>query len=343
MEKKAALIEFNTWHSECLYPQLLFLQSAGYEVTLFCDERQQKNITDIASKASSVVYFDMKKFKSLLKVRRIILNQHINIVILNTAQGNKAIKFTLLPFPNRIKFFGTIHNLGKLNTSLGQSLICRRVHNLFILADYLKYSAPTDKYNIQPYSPCYLPDYLEVNIDKPKGQIWAVVPGSVEYKRRDYDYLLKMAQNPEFPTNVRIVILGNSSKGEGPLFTEKINQLGLAEKFVTFNQFVSNDIFYAYIRKADYLLALINPDSDFAEDYIHKKLSGTFITSKAVGRNLLIHSMFAELKSFNYPSVFYKNDAEFLQLLGNPQSVKWEQPNFELDKKDYLSLIENQQ
>lgn len=340
MEKKAALIEFNTWHSECLYPQLLFLQSAGYEVTLFCDERQEQYITEIASLAKTVVYLDMKIIRSLLKVRRIILNQQIDIVILNTAQGDKAIKFSFLPFPRRIRFFGTIHNLEKLKSNLGQSIICHKVRNLYLLAEYLKYSAPKGKYKIQPYSPCHLPNYPVVDIEKPEGQIWAVVPGTVEYKRRDYDYLLRMAQNPEFPANVRIIILGNSNKGEGPQFVEKVKQLGLSNKFVLFNQYVSNSTFYAYAHKADFLLALINPDSCFADSYIHKKLSGTFILSKAVGKNLLIHSMFSNLKDFDYPSVFYKNDADFLKKLTHPQKVKFVKHDFECDKRQYLKLIE---
>lgn len=340
MGKKAALIEFNTWHSECLYPQLLFLQSAGYNVTLFCDERQQKNISDIAGMASSAVYLDMKKIRSLLKVRRMILDQHIDIVILNTAQGNKALKFSLLPFPKRIEFLGTIHNLGKLKSNLGQSIICRKVRKLFLLADYLMNSVPACKYKIQPYSPCYLPDYPEADIEKPQDQIWAVVPGSIEYKRRDYDYLLHVAQNPDFPSNVRIIILGNSNKGEGPQFIEKINRLGLADKFITFNHFVSNSIFYTYVRKADFLLALINPDSAFADDYIHKKLSGTFILSKAVGKNLLIHSMFANLKDFDYPSVFYDNDADFIKQLEHPQHVSFVKHDFEMHKNQYIRMLE---
>lgn len=340
VEKKAALIEFNTWHAECLYPQLLFLTDAGYSVTLFCDVRQKNSIADIASKATSVVFLDMKKIVSLLKVRKTIIDEHIDNVILNTAQGNKAIKFILLPFPKRVRFFGTIHNLGKISSSLGQRVICRKVRNLYLLADYLMQFAPQGKLRFQPYSPCYLPNYASVDIEKPEGQIWAVVPGSVERKRRDYDFLLRIAQTPDFPTNVRIIILGNSSRGEGPQFAEQVRQLGLSDKFLIFNKFISNDTFYSYIRKADYLLALINPDSSFANDYMRLKLSGTFILSKAVGRNLLIHSMFASLKDFTYPSVFYDNDTEFIQKLGNPQPVNVPQPDFESDKRQYLKMLE---
>lgn len=336
--RKVALIELNSYHGECLYSQLCYLKSANNEVYLFCDKRQEKSVAATCKAADKLIFMDMKKMSSLMALRRYIIDNDINLVIFNTLHGSKVLKFMLLPFPKKISFYGTIHNVRKMKSSFGQKLICRKIKKVFLLADYLKLSfKKVSDIPCESYSPSMVPSATIAPINKNVEEIWAVVPGSIEYKRRDYDALLHLVNVT--PNNVKFILLGNSRKGDGLHFVERLRNESSMERFVVFDSFVENELFDAYMEKADYLLPLITENTTIAEEYMTYKVSGTFILSKSYGVPMLIHSDFAKLNGFDYPSHFYSSERQLLQSL-QEKSVR-EKVNFDFvtESRKYLSFI----
>ena len=198
----------------------------------------------------------------------------------NTAQGSRALKFCLLPPISGVEMVGTIHNTEKLTKSFGQKLINRRIHKYYILADYLRHSIPKNIDN--QYAVCYavfLPRQKVAEIVKPQGECWISIPGYVEYKRRDYHYLLRLAnalKSCEGKKRIKFIVLGNTSKSDGPHFVSEIREQNLMDYFVTFDSFVSDDVFNAYIEQSDAIMPLIHPDIPSADKYTKYKISGAF-------------------------------------------------------------------
>ena len=95
--KKVALIELNPYHGECLYAQLRFLKSSGYDVTLFCDKSQERSVTSFDVVADRSFFWDMKSFRNLIKLRRFLIENRVEFVILNTIQGGRVLKFAWHP------------------------------------------------------------------------------------------------------------------------------------------------------------------------------------------------------------------------------------------------------
>lgn len=337
--KKVALIELNSYHGECLYPQLRFLKSGGYDVTLFCNESQEAIVSSFDVVADRTFFWNMKSFGNLLKIRRYLIDNRVETVILNTIQGGRVLKFTLLPFPSWMKFVGTLHNIKKLNGSFGQKLICRKVKRIYLLAEYLKSSfARYSDMSCVSYNSAYVPICNRGRVEKKNGEIWAVVPGSIEYKRRDYDFLLDVAKQAD--ECVKFILLGNARKGEGPMFLKKVEDAGLLDRFVTFDSFVSNELFQAYMEKADWLLPLIRRRTSLVDDYMNYKVSGTFILAKAYNLPMLLDSVFADVEGFDFPSVYYADESKFAELV-NQKATKGlsDSSSFEADREKYLTLL----
>lgn len=348
MGKKVALIEFNTWHQECLYPQLLFLKKSGYDVLLVTDARKQPFIESLQlGDLCACRFFDFKKLFSFLKLRKLLLETGVDHIVLNTAQGSGALKFSLLPLPSRIGIAGTLHNIGKLNGSFGQKLIGRKVKKYYLLADYLKPHFPKDKgFDSEVFEPVFLPHEEPVELHKPENEFWMCIPGYVEYKRRDYEYLVEVAKRLKqsaTPKKAKFIVLGNASKSEGPQLLAKIKEAEVEDYFVTFGQFIPGGAYESYIKAADVLLPLIHPNVPASESYTRSKISGTFSLALGYEKPMLCHRMFEGIDQFNYPALYYSTPEEFIAAIGQfdekKGSIGTPHPDFEKNRKQYVSLL----
>ncbi|MDK2841595.1 MAG: hypothetical protein PWQ17_1100 [Anaerophaga sp.] len=339
MKEKTLLIELYPYHIELIYSQVAFLKESGIPFTFITDQRNSGKIDFMNDER--VIFYDFKKPLSLWKLWIHVLKEGYSQLIFNTAQGNKMLKFSLFPLPGKISKVGTIHNVNKLKTSTGQKIISRKIKSYFVLASYMKKNFPTKKKLVsEKINYSYLPSDNEViHLNKPKGIFWLTIPGSIEYKRRDYDFLLVLAQDPSFPENCNFVLLGNALKGEGPGFIQKIKDLGIEKKFVWFEKFVPNSLFNAYMSQTDYLLPLIHPSTPAAYDYLRYKVSGTFLQAKAFSKPMICHDMF-NIEDFDFPAVYYQTPGELIQIIKNKNDAPVvEAADFETDRKKYISFI----
>lgn len=338
---KVALIEFYPFHSELLYSQLLFLYKSDCTPILICNKDNGIDFETIKS-LTTIKTYDFQKPYSLLKVWYFLLSSKINRVVFNTAQGPSVLKFSLLPFPKRIKFSGILHNTNKLNSSFGQKIISKRVKSYLVLASYMKAYFPEKKGLSSIHINCaYAPSFNNSGIIKPENEVWIGVPGSIKYKRRDYDFLLELVSDTSFPDNIKIVLLGNASKHEGPTFINKIKELGLEQKFIVFNNFVPDSQFQSYMKTFDFLFPLIHPSTPSADAYLKYKASGTFIQSSSYSKPMLCHKMF-DSKLFDYAALFYSTSAELIKILKlNKKPSNKPAPVFELDRTNYYNFVVN--
>lgn len=339
--KKIALIEFNTFHTECLYSQILFLQEAGYQVTLICNNRVRDIISDF-NLNTDTHYFDFSKFSSLIRARSLLIRQKIDRAVLNTAQGNIPLKFMMLPFPRKIRFFGVIHNTGKLESSFGQKLISRKIRSYFVLSRYqYLHTLGRYKYSFSYFNPSFFSDYNLDNLTELKDdKLWVAIPGALEYKRRDYNFLFDFLREYN-DDKLNFILLGNSSKNEGPDIINKIKKYKLERNFTYFDKFIPNSIFHSYLRKADCLLPLIHPETEGADSYTKNKISGMFPLSLTYNVSLLCHEIFRGIEGFDYPALFYNDKNELGNILKKSLEIEHTfKLSFEEEKNRFIQFIE---
>lgn len=335
MRPKAALIEVYDSHVEVVYSQLKFLLAGGYDVTLIISEKHQKTVAEFGD-GFELEYVrvtskkGLEQWKELLRIRKLIIDRDIEKVIFNTAHTNPVRNFCLLPFPKHIQFYGTLHGVNKLSGSISQRLISRRIPNYFLLADYMLEKAtrtPHAGLRFSVYYPIFFPEYDWSAIEsKPAGVVWIAIPGSVEYKRRDYLSLVHAFAAIDEKPNVRFLLIGNGNHphGNGPALQEEINRAGLKDYFVFFDGYVPDEVLHTYVRKSDAVLPLIHPINADMEKYLENQISGAFNLAFAYRKPLLMHRYFERYQDFRETSLFY----ELTTMTSLLKSIKMELASF---------------
>lgn len=336
---RVALVEFNTWHGECLTPQLAYMKAGGIDATLICPHKTAQAVdTETMAGVCHIECREEKGARNVWEARRAIASSGFDLVVLNTAQGSEALKLSLLPFAKSLRFAGVIHDLRKLTTSTGQQLICRRMSGYLVAARYLTDCFPLRR-PVEYFSP--LPARREracAGPAKAAGETWVVVPGNVEKKRRDYACLPRLARALA-GSGVRIVVLGNIGKGDGPWLRGLVRSAGLDSMFVFFDQFIPEDVYDSYMRQCDYLLPLIDSDVPRAEDYTRFKTSGTFNLAKAYGKTMLCDNALRQLDGSGLPCLFYDDANELRQHIEARRRAATVPLDFDAEARRYCSFL----
>lgn len=336
--RKIAIVEFNTWHGECLTPQIAYLKAHGDDITLICPRRTTSAIDKSVLDGIDITLCPEKKgMANVWHVWRILWRGGFDAIILNTAQGSECLKLCLLPKPRRSVIVGTIHNLKKLTHSFGQRHVVRRLDGILVIAPYLVPHIPPTGIPTAYYSP--LPAATATSqIDK-GGDRWIVVPGNVEFKRRNYGSLIDIAKAAKGRA-VKFIVLGNSQKAEGPEFRKTVCEAGLDEIFIFFDSFVDSETFDAHVVAADYLLPLIDDKLPSGADYLTNKTSGTFSLSARFGKTMLCHKTLTPLAPF-YPCVFYDTTEDLLSAVELGKQTTAKPLDFNEEAERYNTFIDN--
>lgn len=280
---KVIVVEFGNWHDECLYSPCLMFSKMGYEVVLAANSKLRGRIEqELQPVTVEQHYFDfgtrLVDLKVLWQFRKFVIESGADALHINTAQGTLAWKFFLLPLPRRIKVSGVMHNVAKLRSSSGQKFITRRIDRYMLLSDLL-----IPAYKASGCTVPYVVNYaifraqngaLDAHVQKPADELWLVVPGAVNYHRRDYEALLHL----DLPSSVKIIILGNINKEDGLQFKAQLEAMPAAYQshFVLFDKFVPNETFDAYMSQCDFLLPLVHTSRGGLGKYLTDKISGTY-------------------------------------------------------------------
>lgn len=307
--EKVALIEFGNSHDEVLYPQYRFLQNSSlYEPVLFCSKALEERLFEYPKES---LYFlpDQPKGRDFRKLHHQLAELGISKVVINTASGKRVRNFLWFNPNSSLRYYGVLHNLRKLEGSTTQALISFKMKRYFLLADYLKETAEIikPKLNFESFKAAFLPAEIgDPQIKKPKGEQWIVIPGQVEYKRRDYLGLLEGLDAQKIPAGLRFILLGKSKHeyGNGQELEQEIEQRGLKKHFLMWDGFIANPTFYAYLSQADFVLPLIHANHESGSLY-QNQISGAWNMAFSFQIPLLMHSMWAHHQEFKDAAIFY--------------------------------------
>lgn len=335
--RRTAIVEFNTWHGECLTPQIAYLKANGDDVTLICPKKTTTAIAPRVLDGVELVTCDEKKsVANVWRVWRTLWRGGFDAIVLNTAQGSECLKLSLLPKPRNTAIVGTIHNLKKLTSSTGQRLVNRMLDGILVIAPYLIPHVPQIGKPTGYYSPLKGAPLASTPLEKGT-DTWLVVPGSIEFKRRNFKTLIDIATATR-GLPIKYVILGNSTKADGPELKRMVSDAGLDEAFVFFDGFVDAVTFDAYVSAADYLLPLIDDKLPNGADYLTRKTSGTFSLSARFGKTMLCDKFLTPMADF-YPCVFYNDAADLIEIVGRHEQAAAKTLDFDEEATRYNKLI----
>ncbi|UII75196.1 hypothetical protein LV716_13130 [Flagellimonas sp. HMM57] len=354
--KKIALIEFNTYHDECIYSQIKFLKESEYLITLIVSPQILERANEYLHLVEKSVVYDGKSTKNILekinkifKLSKYLSKNKVETVVFNTASSRLEVIVLSNLLKGKANLFGILHNLKKVNHSLSQKLINRAIKKFFVLNDFLLDSNDLKNQSIElsSFYPIFFPEYSTSNISKPKKEIWISIPGKLDFNRRDYDILTDALLQIKPVENIKILILGrtNGSEEKNKQFLDNIKSNGVRDNFVLFDSFIEDALFHEYISKSDYVLL---PLKHVGENYSKYKIMGSYNLAFAYRKNLISPKGLSHIEDFNLHAVFYNDVEELAKVLKNicKNSEKYKQPydgekwNFEAQKNKYINFLE---
>jgi hypothetical protein len=234
-------------------------------------------------------------FQRMRQLNQFFKNQHVSAVVLNTAQGGH-IRNLCLTAPKSIPFYGIIHTIRKFEGSFTQQVIHRKVKKYLVLNDYfLDRITPPKGCVIESFYPLRFPHFQTELPNKTSGEIWITVIGGVENRRKDLEGSLQlMALAAE--QNVKFIFLGKSDaeKDEVRDFVTQINQKKIKNNVVLFDDFVSAEMFDAYLKQTDLIWPMVHPNTPSAQEYFRNQIPGAINVAFAYKIPLFIHTHYAE-------------------------------------------------
>lgn len=306
---RLAVIEFNDSHTELL-PSYYQLLSSQHELHFYVNHKtcsellsQFKNASCTKMKKSKLSFVD--GFKLALKLKR----DKITHCILNTAEGKHSRSFCFFSCLFGIKNIGVIHNAQKLKTpGTTQKGILKRLDHVLVLSDFIKDKCPLKNSHVfYPIS--------ELKEKKQKDTILTIgIVGGVEYKRRDYLFLLNFLVKYKIQLQGEVVfkIIGDSSRRDGPDLIQKIQQNNLQDFFTLFDHVLSNQELESQLASCDLILPLITPTVLNFDHYLSHKISGAYNLSYGSHIPMLMHADFKNYSEFSEAHYFYSNEEELM-------------------------------
>lgn len=303
--KKAALLEFSTGHMECLYSQASFLKNAGYEVHLICPSACRNRVL-IFDKVDQFHFIAVARsnrgyLKQALGIRRILKDNDIRLLVINTFMGKEML--WLIPFMRYVRMACILHWLGKLKKSVSLRIIQRKVRRFFVLSDHLLHQIPErSKIRYQAIYPMFMPEFPPVDIKKSGEDFWICIPGQVEYRRRNYQFLLEHLDGNLHP-NIKFILLGNllHPSGDGLDFKQRIARKGLLNRFVFFKGPIEDKTFQATVKHSDLIMPLLAG----RPRYLTSAISGAFNLAFFYKVPMLVEKEYSVIEDLRISSITY--------------------------------------
>jgi hypothetical protein len=354
----AAIIEITGSHEECLYAQLEYCKAGGYRTLLVCSEVLREKVAEFGGDEQA--FFDLTgneearaERRELLRLKNYLLEQKVDILVVNTAHGSMIRRFLWMMSGSGIRMYGVLHGINKLKGSLKQMLIGRRLRGYFLLNDYLLDNLTPARRNAKRFEvlyPIFFPAFRNPPaLDKPPGQTWVVIPGQVEFKRRDYLTLIHAWAAISERPDIRFILLGSwdHPQGDGPRLITEMERLGIRGDFV-FTGYMDNAHYHTYIQAADVVMPLIHKGKENFVTYFRDQITGAFSMAFAYHKPLLMAEEFRKYEDFRENAVFYTVDSlpkvllHLAQLLNEQHSAIYQLPKWSFDYQagKYLRFIE---
>jgi hypothetical protein len=316
------VVEIGGSHIECVHSMVHLLHLKHNRVFLSCNEKlidsaiEKNKLSDILPLPNKIS--GIQKFRVFLNVRRYIKRHAIGTVVFNTTEI--ALVRDLLLFLPKMNYVGVVHNAAKIEKSSTLSkLMSWRIKKILLLSNYLlKQIKPFSIFKVSVFFPIYFPQPALMEITKPEGEFWIVVPGGASNSRRDYEGLITtLREHGTLPSSLRFVFLGKYYLED--IVTEELrNSDWWKRHFIVFNQFVDYDTFHAYLKKTDVLLPLLKKEDDF---YGQIRISGAFNLGLGYKLPFLLPESYRPNTDLQPYSMYYKDMQELIEILLHYNSV----------------------
>lgn len=339
------LVELGDSHAEILLPQVLALADAGIPTRLLANRRLLPRLHPRIGGRIRVEAVDcdgpVARRRSAWRVRRRIRAAQVSHVVVNTAAGS-AVRSLARALPRDVRVTGILHDVARLWRSSRQLSISRRIRRYLVLARHLVPAAPdgadlgapggTDLSGLAfgSFYPIRTPDdtvpetrpgrpHLDVATATPGNPtppgaptpLKVVVPGNVSYRRRSYRRLPELirAAGRDGRPGLRVEILGDITRGDGPELRGRLEEAGVADRVVVHEGFVPEPAFADAVARADAVLPLLPPPDGIGATYLRHRVSGSFNLAYAHRTPLLVDARWRVHPDLALVGVFYGDGA----------------------------------
>jgi hypothetical protein len=306
----AALVELGGSHDECLYSQAAFLRDGGFAVHVVVSEDLRPRVEEYDNVAAvhslPVRGGEWGSLRAAWRLWRLVGDIGADLVVFNTAHGAVVRDFTLLPGGGR-RLAGVVHNILKLRDSNGQKIISRRIRRYLVLNDYLLDNRD-DRLGVELdwFYPIFFPPYEVCPVAKDPGELWACVPGRIDFKRRDYEGFLRALAGRGLPPGLRLLFLGGfEDEATHARVADLVTATGSPERVVFHEGFTDHGTYQSHLAAADLVLPLLHPGTARFHEYSGVQISGAFNLAFAHRTPLLMERSFARYEAFRRNSLFY--------------------------------------
>ncbi len=353
--KKAAIIEFNGYHDECIYSQVRFLKDSNYDVTLILSQQIFDRASEYSHLAENIIIYDDKTEKNFLRritriynLYRHLRKSKIDTIVFNTASSRLEVILLGHLLKRKSKLFGILHNLKKVNHSLSQKLINKAIKKFFVLNDFLEDSVALkdESIHLKSFYPIFFPYNNKTPLNKPENETWVCIPGKLDFDRRDYSLVAEALQKIESKENLKIIVLGNTNLQDSRNieFLDNLKVKELSQNFVTFDTFLTNPLFHQYIEQSDYILI---PLKTVGNNYAMYKIMGCYNLAFAYQKNLIAPKGLGHIPDIHSHSYFYDGAQGLSKILERvtaeklePKKYASEKWTYENQKSRYINFLE---
>jgi hypothetical protein len=352
---KIAIVQFYAYHEEVLAPQIDFLLPDN-ELYVAAPEEIFSN-DYIASFRDSIkkIFFSNRKYNKAIyniplrifsifckyrQFSRIIKKENIKLIIFNTINKHFHFIFIRFYFKN-IEKIHIIHNAQLFATQKEIKALGMFKKNLFISLEVLNYQKEifgAAVENIDWFLPA-LGNFVSSEADEKyvcKDKIVIVVPGSVDYSRRNYEGLFGALEKVNNPSPIlQIILLGKIS----PERQREIDRRGLGAIIKTYDQYVSGEEMLQTIKHADAVAFLIDRHiGDNYQLYNRFKASGTSALCLSFGVPCIVSDDFHIDEALRDRAIVYPG-SDIEKIFINIMNGTWSKNYFMELKRKPLPLI----
>ena len=309
--KNVAVIEIGGSHDECLLSQFFALKQAGCRIHFVGTEELWQRNQVFHSLVDAFVPLKVGRgaiadFMTTRRLNGYFTTKGIEKVILNTAQGGH-IRNLCVTAKNSTEFIGIIHTLRKFNGSFTQRVISRKVKKYFVLNTFfIDHILPQKGIQLEAFYPLRFPTF-EHSSKETKPFIQIAVIGGVENRRKDLMGSLPLMESI-LGLDIRIVFLGKSDpkKEEVIAFKKALEEMGLQEKVILFDDFVDAQRFDEVLKSTDFIWPMVHPETESAKEYFRNQIPGALNVALGYNIPLFVHREYASSWSDLHTAATYE-------------------------------------
>jgi hypothetical protein len=352
--KTITLIEIGGSHDECLLSQMNAIKASQRTVLLITSREIFERNPHFQEYTDAPFFVNAsgkknERRKTVSKIWKKIKSSNCDKVVLNTAEGNLIRLLCIKALFNKIEFIGIVHDTRKFKNSFTQRIINKKIKKYLMLSEHLvKSIVPKNgltldyfypiRYAVQPHP-----------IETPRKKTIVII-GGVENRRKDLAGFIHMALQVR-QKNIQFIFLGKSNLElkEVAEFQSKLKEHQLDETVTTYSEFVPQETFDTIVQNADLILPLVHPNTESAEEYFVRRMSGAMCVSFGYKIPLLLHEAYKGIKEMQTAGCYYtigsfdadvSNAFEIASEKSN-QMKECQFYNAEFQENKYLSFLDS--